>query len=270
MEWLRVPKKIYFKRGSTPVALKELSQVYGLERAFLLSDAAVYVEGIPGEIRQLIRKGHTETAEFIGVQQQATFADAKSGLPKMDEFQPDVIVGIGGTAVLDMAKIMWLMYEHPQLDIDQLVKTAGKPVSGDPEFPVMGNKAMLILIPTVPEAGAECSPFATAVDENGKSCTIAGYNLLPEMVVIDADMMRNVSSEKLEACGKDICKQAETTLAMKEVDDYVIGFAKDALRMATEALPDVVSKENYKRENAIEKMANAATLAGIATANAIY
>ena len=156
MEWLRVPKKIYFKRGSTPVALKELSQVYGLERAFLLSDAAVYAEGIPGEIRQLIRKGHTETAEFIGVQQQATFADAKSGLPKMDEFQPDVIVGIGGTAVLDMAKIMWLMYEHPQLDIDQLVKTAGKPVSGDPEFPVIGNKTMLILIPTIPKAGAEC------------------------------------------------------------------------------------------------------------------
>lgn len=261
MDILKIPRKVYFKRGCTPVALREMHEVYGLQNAFLITNSALYRKGVVGPIEKLLQKTGLHTAEFFTLLDAPTIENIKTGLLKMDEFAPDVIIGIGGEAVLSAAKLMWLLYENPDADIAAL--------AGGAAFPKMGNKAKLVLMSTTCGSGCECSPYAGVIDEKtGKKIWVANFDLVPEMAVIDPELMMQLTAAEIKAGGLEVLKNAIGS-AVVGANVFSIGYAREAAHMVFENLEKAMAGGAVEPV-ACEALANAAANAGMAYACAAY
>lgn len=251
-----------------PVALRELSEVYGFKKALLVTDGDLFRNGIVNPVEDILRKENIRTAEFFGTSGKSSFEEAESGLPKMLEMEPDVIVGVGGGSVMSMAKIMWLLYENPELDLEKMADEHGELPDAETEPPVTGRKSKLVLAATTTGTGSECSPFAAAVDSKGRKRLIASYDLIPEIAVIDADYTGALPDSMTKDCGRNTFVRAVETCLDEGVSDYSKGFAADAVRLVLKALPEAL-KPGSAGVLAKEDLATASALAGIAMANSL-
>ena len=270
MNWLKLPKKVYFKKGSTAVAVKELRDVYQIKHALIITDANLFSSPVVQNVETLIKALGIRTAEFFTAEAQPTIADAYSGLPKMQEFEPDAIVAVGGGSVMDLAKVMYLIYEHPEIDIKDIIAKFGDVADAEKDmaFPVLGQKAKFFAISTSGGSGAECSPFAIIRDEEtGVSSTIASYQFIPEIAVIDADHSLNIPADVTRSSGLNVLTLAVRALLSPEANDYIKGMAKDAARNVFQNLR-LAYTEGARNPAARIKMVDAAALAGIAYGNA--
>ncbi len=268
MLWFRAPQKVYLKKGCLPVALSELKDVLGKKKAFVVTDQFLFQNGYTKAITdKLDEMGITHTT-FFDVAPDPTLACAKEGAALMRSFEPDVIIALGGGSAMDAAKIMWVMYEHPEADfLDMAVRFMDirKRVY---TFPKMGEKAYFIAVPTTAGTGSEVTPFAVITDERtGVKYPLADYELMPHMAIIDADMMMNAPKGLTAASGIDAVTHAVEALASMLATDYTDSLAIGALKIIFEYLPKAY--DNGPNDAvAREKMANAASMAGMAFANA--
>lgn len=261
MKLLRVPKKIYFKRGCIPVALREMSEVYGLHNAFLITNPALYRKGALTPVQDLLKNSGLHTAEFFTLAEDPSVENVMTGMPKMDSFEPDLIVGVGDSKVMSAAKVMWLLYENRDADIPALA--AGG------EYPKMGTKAKLVLIPTDNASGYECGPYADIVDDaTGKKVTLSSFNLLPEMAVVDPDFTADLTAAEIKAGALATLKNAIGALVVPEVNDYAKGYGREAA-CAVFANLETAMKGAATEPVACENLANAAANGGIAYACAV-
>jgi len=272
MLWLQLPKKVYHKTGCTPVALREMKHVYDFKRAFIITDANLYQIGACDGILNQLHDLGIETAEFFDIRVDPQIQDAMKGLPKMHEFEPDVIIAVGGGSAIDTAKIMWIMYEHPEeafLDMATTFLDIRKRVRF---FPQMGKKAKLVCIPTTAGTGSECTPFTIISDANtGMKWPLIGYEMMPEMAIIDADHMMKLPPRATQASGYDVLTHAVEAFVSTFATEYTDGFCRDATKMVFDYLPRAY-RSAFKGAKADpvarEKMADASCLAGIGFANA--
>ncbi len=273
MLWLQLPKKVYHKTGCTPVALREMKHVYDFKRAFIITDATLYELGACDAIIKQLHEMGIETAEFFDIQVDPQIQDAMKGLPKMHEFKPDVIIAVGGGSAIDTAKIMWIMYENPEegfLDMATIFLDIRKRIRF---FPQMGKKAKLVCIPTTAGTGSECTPFTIISDANtGMKWPLIGYEMMPEMAIIDADNMMSLPPRATQASGYDVLTHAVEAYVSTFATEYTDGFCKEATELVFNYLPRAY-KSAFKGAKpdpeAREKMADASALAGIAFANAM-
>ncbi len=268
MLWFRAPEKIYFKRGSLPIALAELKNVMGKKKAFIVTDSFLFHNGYTKAITEkLDEMGITHTT-FFNVAPDPTLACAKEGAELMKSFQPDTIIAIGGGSAMDAAKIMWVMYEHPEADFMDMAMRFVDIRKRVYAFPKMGEKAYFIAIPTSAGTGSEVTPFAVITDEqSGVKYPLADYELLPNMAIIDTDLHMSAPKGLTAASGIDAVTHALEAYAAMLATDYTDGLALRSLKMVFEYLPRAYENGQTDIE-AREKMANAATLAGMAFANA--
>ena len=268
MLWFRTPQKVYFKKGCLPVALDELKNVMGKKKAFIVTDSFLYNNGYSKPITdKLDELGITHTT-FFDVAPDPTLACAKTGAEQMKAFQPDTIIAIGGGSAMDAGKIMWVLYEHPEADFLDMAMRFIDIRKRIYTFPKMGEKAYFIAIPTSAGTGSEVTPFAVITDEStGVKYPLADYELLPNMAIIDADMHMTAPKGLTSASGIDAVTHALEAYASVMATDYTDGLALRALKMIFEYLPRAY--DNGPNDPvAREKMANAATMAGMAFANA--
>lgn len=254
---LNLPKKVYFKAGCTPVALRELGEIYHCSRALLVTDPELYRAGIAAPVVDLLRKQGIRAAEFFSIGAVPSFADIRSALPKLLEFEPDVIVGVGGGAAMSAAKAMWLLYENPELDLAEVVEK--------PDCIHTGTKAKLVLVATSFGSGAQNSPFAVLKDDAGAFYVINSFQLLPEISVTDARFTKSLSPAQVKACGLATLSRSIRAFAADGCNEYTQGLLREAaglvlnnLRPAEAGCPD-----------ALEKLHNAAALAGAAYGNVL-
>ena len=268
MLWFRTPQKVYIKKGCLPVALKELKDVMGKKRVFIVTDSFLYSNGYTRPITQkLDEMGITHTT-FYNVAPDPTLACAKQGAKEMEAFKPDCIIAVGGGSAMDAGKIMWVLYEHPEVDFIDLAMRFMDIRKRVYTFPHMGEKAYFIAVPTTAGTGSEVTPFAVITEEtSGVKYPLADYELLPNMAIVDADMMMDAPRGLTAASGIDAVTHALEAYASVMATDYTAGLALQSLKVIFEYLPRAYengSKDPFARE----KMANAATMAGMAFANA--
>ena len=268
MLWFRAPEKVYFKKGCLGVALRELKYVMGKKKAFIVTDTFLYKSGFTKAITdRLDEMGITHTT-FYNVAPDPTLACAKEGAKAMAAFEPDVIIAIGGGSAMDAGKIMWTLYEHPEVDFQDLAMRFMDIRKRVYTFPHMGDKAYFIAIPTTAGTGSEVTPFAVITDETtGTKYPLADYELLPDMAIIDADLMMNIPKGLTSASGIDALTHALEAIASMMATDYTDGLALKATKLIFTYLPRAYSLGGHDAE-AREEMANASTLAGMAFANA--
>ncbi|MGN0768663.1 MAG: bifunctional acetaldehyde-CoA/alcohol dehydrogenase [Christensenellales bacterium] len=268
MLWFRAPQKVYIKKGCLPVALDELKTVMGKKKAFIVTDSFLYNNGYTKPITdKLDEMGITHTT-FFNVAPDPTLACAKEGTAAMNAFQPDCIIALGGGSAMDAGKIMWVMYEHPEVDFMDLAMRFMDIRKRVYTFPKMGEKAYFIAVPTSAGTGSEVTPFAVITDErSGVKYPLADYELMPNMAIVDADMMMNAPKGLTAASGIDAVTHALEAYASMLATDYTDGLALRSLKMIFEYLPKAY--DNGPNDPiAREKMGNAATMAGMAFANA--
>ena len=268
MLWFRAPEKVYFKKGCLGVALRELKYVMNKKKAFIVTDTFLYKSGFTKAITdRLDEMGITHTA-FYNVAPDPTLACALEGAKAMTAFEPDVIIAIGGGSAMDAGKIMWTLYEHPEVDFQDLAMRFMDIRKRVYTFPHMGDKAYFIAIPTTAGTGSEVTPFAVITDEKtGTKYPLADYELLPDMAIIDADLMMNIPKGLTSASGIDALTHALEAIASMMATDYTDGLALKAAKLIFNYLPRAYSLGGHDAE-AREEMANASTLAGMAFANA--
>ena len=268
MLWFRAPEKVYFKKGCLGVALRELKYVMNKKKAFIVTDTFLYKSGFTKAITdRLDEMGITHTA-FYNVAPDPTLACALEGAKAMTAFEPDVIIAIGGGSAMDAGKIMWTLYEHPEVDFQDLAMRFMDIRKRVYTFPHMGDKAYFIAIPTTAGTGSEVTPFAVITDEKtGTKYPLADYELLPDMAIIDADLMMSIPKGLTSASGIDALTHALEAIASMMATDYTDGLALKAAKLIFNYLPRAYSLGGHDAE-AREEMANASTLAGMAFANA--
>ncbi|MDE7389410.1 MAG: bifunctional acetaldehyde-CoA/alcohol dehydrogenase [Lachnospiraceae bacterium] len=268
MLWFRAPQKVYFKKGSLPVALSELKDVMGKKKAFIVTDSFLYNNGYTKPITDKLDEMGIVHTTFYNVAPDPTLACAKEGAEQMKAFQPDTIIAIGGGSAMDAGKIMWVLYEHPEADFLDMAMRFVDIRKRIYTFPKMGEKAYFIAIPTSAGTGSEVTPFAVITDEQtGVKYPLADYELLPNMAIIDADMHMTAPKGLTSASGIDAVTHALEAYASIMATDYTDGIALRSLKMIFEYLPRAY--DNGPNDPvAREKMANAATMAGMAFANA--
>jgi acetaldehyde dehydrogenase/alcohol dehydrogenase len=268
MLWFRTPEKIYLKRGCLPVALDELKSVMEKKRAFIVTDSFLYKNGYTAAItRQLDEMGIVHET-FFNVEPDPTLACAKEGAALMTVFQPDCIIALGGGSAMDAAKIMWVLYEHPDADFQDMAMRFCDIRKRIYTFPKMGGKAYFIAIPTTAGTGSEVTPFAVITDEKiGMKYPLADYELMPDMAIVDADLMMNAPKGLTSASGIDALTHALEAYASMLATDYTDGLALQALKVIFKYLPAAYTN-GAADPVAREKMGNAATIAGMAFANA--
>ena len=268
MLWFRAPEKIYIKKGCLPVALDELKTVRGAKRVFIVTDEFLYRNGYTKPITDKLDELGIPHASFFGVQPDPTLANAKAGAMQMSAFRPDTIIALGGGSAMDAAKIMWVLYEHPEVDFEDMAMRFIDIRKRVYTFPKMGEKAYFIAIPTSAGTGSEVTPFAVITDEKtGIKYPLADYELLPDMAIIDTDLHMSAPKGLTAASGIDAVTHALEAYASMLATDYTDGLALQALKTIFRYLPDAY--ENGQTDVvAREKMANAATMAGMAFANA--
>ncbi|MBQ2272782.1 MAG: bifunctional acetaldehyde-CoA/alcohol dehydrogenase [Clostridia bacterium] len=268
MLWFRAPEKVYIKKGCLPVALDELKTVMGKKKAFIVTDSFLYNNGYTRPITEkLDQMGITHTT-FFNVQPDPTLGNAKEGAAQMAAFGPDVIIAMGGGSAMDAAKIMWVLYEHPEVDFADMAMRFSDIRKRIYTFPKMGEKAYFIAVPTSAGTGSEVTPFAVITDEaTGVKYPLADYELLPDMAIVDTDLHMSAPKGLTAASGVDAVSHALEAYASIMATDYTDGLALKALKVIFEYLPRAYDNGQTDVE-AREKMANAATIAGMAFANA--
>ena len=268
MLWFRAPQKVYIKKGCLPVALDELKTVMGKKKAFIVTDSFLYKSGFTKCITDKLDEMGIAHDTFFDVAPDPTLACALEGVAQMRNFEPDTIIALGGGSAMDAAKIMWVLYEHPEADFLDMAMRFIDIRKRVYTFPKMGEKAFFVAIPTSAGTGSEVTPFAVITDETtGVKYPLADYELLPNMAIIDADMMMSAPKGLTSASGIDAVTHALEAYASTMATDYTDGIALRALKMIFEYLPRAY--DNGPNDPvAREKMGNAATMAGMAFANA--
>ena len=268
MLWFRAPEKVYIKKGCLPVALDELKNVMGKKRAFIVTDSFLYHNGYTKPITDKLDEMGIVHTTFFNVAPDPTLACAKEGTEQMRAFQPDCIIALGGGSAMDAGKIMWVLYEHPEADFMDMAMRFIDIRKRVYTFPKMGEKAYFIAIPTSAGTGSEVTPFAVITDEkSGVKYPLADYQLLPNMAIIDTDFHMSAPKGLTAASGIDAVTHALEAYASMMATDYTDGLAIQALKSIFEYLPRAYDNGQNDIE-AREKMANAATMAGMAFANA--
>ena len=268
MLWFRAPEKVYIKKGCLPVALGELKTVMNKKRAFIVTDSFLYHNGYTKAITDRLDEMGIEHTTFFDVAPDPTLGCAAEGAKQMTAFAPDCIIALGGGSAMDAAKIMWVLYEHPKADFMDMAMRFIDIRKRVYTFPKMGEKAYFIAIPTSAGTGSEVTPFAVITDEKtGIKYPLADYELLPKMAIIDTDFHMSAPKGLTAASGIDAVTHALEAYASMMATDYTDGLALKALKTIFEYLPRAY--ENGQTDVAArEKMANAATMAGMAFANA--
>ena len=268
MLWLRLPEKIYHKKGCLPVALDELKNVMGKKKAFIVTDSFLYNNNYIKPITDKLDEMGIRHTCFYNVAPDPNLSCAKEGAKLMSEFQPDVIIALGGGSAMDAGKIMWVLYEHPEVDFMDMAMRFMDIRKRVYTFPKMGEKAYFIAVPTSAGTGSEVTPFAVITDENtGIKYPLADYELLPNMAIIDADFMMNMPKGLTSASGIDALTHALEAYVSVMATPYTDGQALVAMKLIFEYLPRACENGANDPE-AREQMANASTMAGIAFANA--
>ena len=268
MLWFRAPQKVYIKKGCLPVALSELKDVLGKRRAFVVTDSFLFNNGYTKPITDKLDEMGIVHATFYDVAPDPSLACAIEGAKQMASFKPDVIIAVGGGSAMDAAKIMWVLYEHPDADFMDMAMRFVDIRKRVYTFPKMGEKAYFIAVPTSAGTGSEVTPFAVITDEKtGVKYPLADYELMPNMAIVDADMMMNAPKGLTSASGIDALTHDLEAYAAMLATDYTDGLALRSMKMIFEYLPRAY--DNGPNDPvAREKMANAATMAGMAFANA--
>ena len=268
MLWFRAPEKVYIKKGCLPVALDELKNVMGKKKAFIVTDSFLYHNGYTKTITDKLDEMGIAHTTFFNVAPDPTLACAKEGTQAMRAFEPDCIIAVGGGSAMDAGKIMWVLYEHPEVDFMDLAMRFMDIRKRVYTFPKMGEKAYFIAVPTSAGTGSEVTPFAVITDERtGVKYPLADYELMPNMAIVDADMMMNAPKGLTSASGIDAVTHDLEAIASMMATDYTDGLAMRSLQMIFKYLPRAYDNGPNDPE-AREKMANAATMAGMAFANA--
>ena len=268
MLWFRAPEKVYIKKGCLPVALDELHTVRGSKKAFIVTDTFLYENGYTKPITDKLDEMGIAHTTFFNVQPDPTLGNAKEGAAQMAAFKPDTIIALGGGSAMDAAKIMWVMYEHPEADFMDMAMRFIDIRKRVYTFPKMGEKAYFIAVPTSAGTGSEVTPFAVITDEaTGVKYPLADYELLPNMAIIDTDFHMSAPKGLTAASGIDAVTHAVEAYAAMLATDYTDGLALQALKNIFKYLPRAYENGQTDVE-AREKMANAATMAGMAFANA--
>lgn len=265
MLWFRAPEKIYHKRGCLPFALEELRSK---KKAFIVTDRYLYENGYTRCVEQKLAAMGISYAVFSNVEPDPTLACAKAGAKQMQQFQPDVILALGGGSPMDAGKIMWVLYEHPDADFQDMALRFADIRKRVYAFPEMGRKADFVAIPTTAGTGSEVTPFAVITDEQtGIKYPLADYALMPKMAIVDADLMMDAPKGLTAASGIDAVTHALEAVASMLATPYTDSLALESLRLLFANLPEAYEK-GAAAPRARENMANAATMAGMAFANA--
>jgi acetaldehyde dehydrogenase/alcohol dehydrogenase len=268
MLWFRTPQKVYIKKGCLPVALDELKNVYNKKKVFIVTDTFLYKNGYTKSITDKLDEMNIRHTTFFNVTPDPTLACAKEGAAAMAAFEPDCIIAVGGGSAMDAGKIMWVMYEHPEVDFMDMAMRFMDIRKRVYTFPKMGEKAFFIAIPTTSGTGSEVTPFAVITDEEtGVKYPLADYELLPNMAIVDADMMMNQPKGLTSASGIDALTHALEAYASVMATDYTDALALKAIKTIFEYLPRAY-EYGAADPKAREKMADASTMAGMAFANA--
>jgi len=268
MLWFRAPEKVYFKKGCMPIALDELGTVMHKKKAFIVTDSFLYKNGYVAPIEKKLDEMNIQHTCFYNVQPDPTLASAEEGAEAMRMFEPDVIIALGGGSAMDAGKIMWVLYEHPEVDFKDMAMRFMDIRKRIYPFPTMGEKAYFVAIPTSSGTGSEVTPFAVITDEKTHiKYPLADYELLPKMAIIDADNMMNQPKGLTSASGIDALVHALEAYVSIMATEYTDGLALKAMKNIFDYLPSAY--ENGANDPiAREKMATASTLAGMAFANA--
>lgn len=268
MLWFRSPEKIYIKRGCLPEALDELKAVNPRKRAFIVTDRFLYGNGYTKPITDKLNEIGISYTVFSEVEPDPTLNIAKKGAEQMTNFAPDVIIAVGGGSAMDAAKIMWVLYEHPDADFTDMAMRFSDIRKRIYTFPKMGEKAYFIAVPTSAGTGSEVTPFAVITDsDTGIKYPLADYELMPDMAIVDADLQMSAPKGLTAASGIDAVSHALEAFASMLATDYTDSLALRSLKMMFEYLPRAYENGEGDLE-AREKTANAATMAGMAFANA--
>ena len=267
MLWMRTPEKVYFKKGCLPVALDELKNVMGKKRCFIVTDSFLYKNGYTKKIEdKLDEMGIVHTC-FSDVEPDPSLASARAGAAAMRAFEPDCIIAMGGGSAMDAGKIMWVLYENPDADFDDMAMDFMDIRKRIYTFPKMGKKAYFIAVPTSSGTGSEVTPFAIITDkETGIKWPLADYELLPDMAIVDTDNMMSAPKGLTSASGIDVMTHALEAYVSMMASDYTDGLALRAIKLVFDYLPRA-----YRNGNDVEArdhMANASCMAGMAFANA--
>jgi acetaldehyde dehydrogenase/alcohol dehydrogenase len=267
MLWFRVPEKIYFKYGSLGVGLKELVNM-DKKKAFIVTDKVLYDLGFVNDVINLLEEHNIDYKIFTDVAPDPTLATARKGAAEMESFKPDTIIAVGGGSPMDAAKIMWVLYEHPEVKFEDLAMRFMDIRKRVYTFPKMGDKAMMVAIPTSAGTGSEVTPFAVITDEKtGIKYPLADYELTPNMAIIDAELMMNMPKSLTAASGIDALTHALEARVSVLASEYTNGLALEAIRLIFKYLP-LAYNEGSTNVKAREKVAHASTIAGMAFANA--
>ncbi|NMF25836.1 bifunctional acetaldehyde-CoA/alcohol dehydrogenase [Olsenella umbonata] len=267
MLWFRTPEKVYFKKGCMPVALRELKEVYGCKRAFIVTDSFLYKSGFTKKIEEPLDKMGIAHSSFWSISPDPKLQDAQKGEELLRAFEPDVIIAIGGGSAMDAGKIMWTMYEHPEEKFDDMAVDFMDIRKRVYRFKKMGEKAKFVAIPTSSGTGSEVTPFAIITDaETGIKWPITDYELMPTMSIVDTDNMMTQPKGLTSASGIDVLTHAMEAYVSIMASDYTDAIALKAAKLVFDYLPTAYSEPT--NVEARDHMANASCLAGMAFANA--
>ena len=268
MLWFRTPEKVYIKRGCIPVALEELKYVMDKKKVFIVTDKFLFENGYTKVVTDKLNELGIDNTTFSNVLPDPTLGSAREGAKLIEEYKPDCIIAIGGGSAMDAAKVMWVLYEHPEADFLDMAMRFQDIRKRIYTFPKMGEKAYFIAIPTSSGTGSEVSPFAVITDEStGIKYPLADYELMPKMAIVDANMMMNSPKGLTAASGIDALVHSIEAYASMMATEFTDGLALEAIKTIFKYLPRAYQNGANDLE-AREKMANAATMAGMAFANA--
>ena len=275
MLWFRAPEKVYIKKGCLPVALKELKDVMGKKRAFVVTDSFMFKSGFTKHITDRLEEMGITYTIFSDVEPDPSLKSAQMGAEAMRKFEPDCIIAMGGGSAMDAGKIMWVLYEHPEADFQDMAMRFIDIRKRVYTFPKMGEKAYFIAVPTSAGTGSEVTPFAVITDQDtGVKYPLADYQLMPNMAIVDPDLMETGPKGLTSASGIDAVTHDLEAIASVMATDYTDGLAKQSLKVIFDYLPraydSAPSRDDAGKPDPVarEKMANAATMAGMAFANA--
>ena len=267
MLWFRVPQKVYFKFGALGVALPELHAM-GKKRVFIVTDHMLYKLGFVDKVTQKLDVLGITYKIFFDVEPDPTLATAYKGAAEMKQFEPDTILALGGGSPMDAAKIMWVLYEHPEVRFEDLAMRFMDIRKRVYPFPTLRNKAIMVSIPTSAGTGSEVTPFAVITDEKtGQKYPLADYELTPDMAIVDAELMMSMPKSLTAASGIDALTHAIEAYVSVLASEFTNGMALEAIRLIFKYLP-IAYAEGTHNIKAREKMAHASTMAGMAFANA--
>ena len=267
MLWFRTPEKVYFKKGCMPVALDELGTIMGKKRAFIVTDSFLYKSGFTKSIEAKLDQMGIAHACFYDVEPDPTLQCARDGVRQLTSFEPDTIIAVGGGSAMDAAKIMWLMYEHPEAAFEDMAMDFMDIRKRVYTYPQLGTKCYFVAIPTSSGTGSEVTPFAIITDaESGIKWPLADYALLPNMAIVDTDNMMSQPKGLTSASGVDVLTHALEAYVSIMASDYTDGLALRAGKLVFKYLARCYDTPNDVE--ARDHMANASCLAGMAFANA--